>query len=568
MRIHVLRPRPALWSFDKGDFERSVQGPILQFQTDSKVFQDVEILHSKLAEDPTYQVKIDCYLAVAALLECKSPLLQQHPAENFVMAVSDAPQFGNLPDILPLIRDCMVHNTWSDTLLGSLLHSVFPCPKPSLKYKQTEGDMSASCILNIVLGLLLGLFPDTSKCPPFPIRVRLYARIHQLLTVFHHEQKHWIQTNSFLCCLALCEYISKAMPLFTPAEHECLVNHFPVSNFFTGTSVFFDGFRQDMLEDGSETWESLNTTAKTIYNRLHRAYKTKCRFRNVLNKRFQMHQRSASLEMTHSDILAQLRKPALVLYPLHFTNPKQLITDFQQLHCDARSVCVCKLVQVAPLPFNIYQDQMYVYSKQAAHCQRQAYMRRNLFLCLFCELQNKASRLRICVNNSETAGLICEHCNSSSCVVSIDTMGRVVRINQKQYLYSSCCGRVVVYSITDDHFPTITSPEMIQNIGLLRLSDALQSDQHSCLHKQLVLKEKKKEKMLCFICGNAALPLPYTFVDLETLENRTVHCCQSHTVPPDLLAHTYNFQEFDKIVCAWETRQHKKKMARLGDKSQ
>lgn len=584
--IHVLHPRPKYWTFDKGDFEQrsNHHTPSLEHihnidyvkAHSMELYERIRVLYSKLAsKDESIQSKIDSHLAICGLILRKMPL-GKTPYQSCIMQVSDAPQFGNAPDIGFLLRQCLAHNLWGSSMLGVILHACFPCPKPLLKTQLKDHDVTVPVILNIILVFFLGLFPNTNKTPPFSTRVEIYVRMHELLTQTMQQQLQWVQGNIYICYLAMSEYLCKVLPCFFPVEYEVVKTIFPVGSFFTETLVFYDIFRQDSLEFGTETWDKLNTAAKECYEKLHRVYRSKCRCKNMntslRKKHLNMH------TFTIQDIHDQLHQKVIRLYPFHSSYPNQLISEYEILGIKFSGFCLSNYVSVHDLPGNIQQEQLKIFHRQAGVCQRRAHMRRMLYVCLYCEIRNKTSLLRLKVGGNT---MVCEECATDACVIGIDTIGRVVSINTKQFFYSLCCGCVVLYQGTMGHWTVpvtrkrldyekiynlMNAEDFILNKGKINLIECGCVDVEECVHTKKKNKEKKRTKSVCFICKTVALPDVYEYFDLGTRKMHLLYCCQKHTPNHDWLKNVLHYQQFEDAVYAWETKQHQRKMRRIGVK--
>lgn len=552
--IHCLLPRPPCWGFVKGDFEPPsgslVKTDIMQLDFikafNPTVYDEIVHLHNRFIEDRSFQTKIDCYLPLAALIHEHADILvlRPHRFRHFILQVSDAPQFATLPDIGYLLRACLFNQEWNRNVLCNLLHVMFPCPKPMLKQPVASFDDTVPALLNIVLGFLLGLCPQTVKTPPFVVRTLLYMRVHRLLTARQDHQFTWVKDHQFLCCLALCEYVCKLLPLYMPIEYAILTNTFPVQPFFQETPMFYDIFRQENLLNGDETWDDLETKAKALYEKIHRMYKSRCRNRGSTHLRVAY--ATKSTRTLHFDEIAeQLHCPVIQKYQCHRELPKQILNEYATLGCNLSKDSLCNYLFVDMLPSNILERQLQIIARQAAVCQRQAYMHRMLFICVFCEHNSRKTMLRICV---QTQQLVCEECKSAKCVIGIDTVGRVVRSNYKQYFFSPCCGRVVSYA-TSTKSPMDMSAEQM----------ALSIFEERCPHVVEKSKKKRFSKQSCSFCKASATPATFYFFDVNMRDMRLSYCCQRHILSNEAISKLKYHHEFEEKVFSSERSATKKR---------
>lgn len=156
------------------------------------------------------------YLAAAAYLQYEPG--DARTARRLVMPARDAPQFGTLPDLGRQIRGVLAGEEPRDFTAG-LVAQALPCLRRA--HKPLPGPCTAA--LNLLLGLVLGLYPDVGKRPPFGVRARLFGRVHRLLTSEPAVQAAFVASHAMLVVLACMEYLARVVPSLLPAEHEFLV---------------------------------------------------------------------------------------------------------------------------------------------------------------------------------------------------------------------------------------------------------------------------------------------------------------------------------------------------------
>ena len=402
-------------------------------------------------------------------------------------------------------------------------------------YKQDT--FSAPMILNTVVATVLGLHRNTSKKPPFIPSTVWYTRLHELLTMDTIDQTAWIDTHMPLCLLSFCEYLCKVIPICFPCEYEALLQHFAMHPFFHDSCHFFDMFRQMIHPD--QSWETILHKAQEVYEKLHRLYKAKCRSRRTVLFKHSQNQQSTPNLSSAQEIIDQLTQPMIRLYPIHYLFPKQLKTEYASLQCPIQNTCLLHFISVHPLPGDIQAEQLAIAEAQASLCQRRAYMKRTLFLCLLCEYRHKHSVLRYSVHSTQ---LVCEECQSDACVVGIDTVGRVVRVNQRQFIYTLCCGTVGLYCGRMQHWTAngnrktldhekrynTVFPESIPQSLLQIVPRKMGLHVPICNHLQKKQKEKKEHSKKCSYCKLASTGEPTEVFDTKSRGMKTVYCCMKH----------------------------------------
>ena len=273
---------PPCRAFAKGDLDGSPQGapaPSQPSPADAAfvpghpaIGAAVAALHARLPYDPHAQIKIDTFLPCAAAAQLGVDF-RGLPLGALALGTDDAPQLGNLPDLGPTVRACIVGKQWGASFLAHTLHGCFPCPRPPARPPPAPDAPSAAALLNILLASLLGLYPGCIKRPPFPTRAALYGRVHAVLTSGADGMAAFAARHPALLALALSEYVCHALPLFFPAEFEALVDSCPVAPFFAAGPALFDHFRQDHVDTGHEPWAALAAAAAAVNDRMARIFR-------------------------------------------------------------------------------------------------------------------------------------------------------------------------------------------------------------------------------------------------------------------------------------------------------
>ena len=146
-------------------------------------------------------------------------------AGMLVMPVADAPQFGNLPDLWVFV--CRALTGRGDDLITGLIRQVLPCfRKPCALGEDVVG---YPVLVNVVLGLVLGLYPSASRKPQFGVRGELFRRLRGVLCV---GAGGFVRKHVGLVSLALMEYLARVIPLVMPAEEAFLREVYAMGHFF------------------------------------------------------------------------------------------------------------------------------------------------------------------------------------------------------------------------------------------------------------------------------------------------------------------------------------------------
>ena len=90
-----------------------------------------------------------------------------------------------------------------DNFSVQMLFQALPCLRRGQKrFVGSQSEIQVG--LNVLLGLLLGLYPHTAKFPPFSVRVSVFREVHLLLTGGSGRQ--FCSKHPMLFVLAYMEY--------------------------------------------------------------------------------------------------------------------------------------------------------------------------------------------------------------------------------------------------------------------------------------------------------------------------------------------------------------------------
>ena len=322
-----------------------------KYSTDPILNSKIKHLHT-LARQGGFtwiQPYIDAYLPAVAYLEQsqqtlqeidtqsqdhadhhKRPVYSQQPntaqktqtsvvtARKLILSPTDSPQLGTLPDLTPVLR-CMILQTDLDKCGFILipLYAAIPCIKrPMIKTPQPSLDQDTHQVaICILLALLLGLYPTSVKFPPFSVRVAIYRRIHCLLT--NGRGINFCESHPSLLTLALMEYASYLIPTNLPVEHALFSEESSMQAFFTTCPLTCDAFRQEALQTGEESWDSLEAYCLPIVERHNRA----CKSRRKTSQTDQFH--VVKLRPSSTDHVQDI--PFIVPYSIHLEDPTNCI---------------------------------------------------------------------------------------------------------------------------------------------------------------------------------------------------------------------------------------------------
>ena len=189
--------------------------------------------------------QINTYLLVAShtkLLHRLAPSRRRW----LLLPITDAPHHGVVPDIGHIILRVMARDP-----IPSAVSAVIEQCIPSMRHvcRPVQYTDSQDILLNLVLALLLGLFPGSPKKPEFSRRAMIWAGVHTVLTSSRERQTAFLTTHQDLVLLACMEYLARIVPLYMPAQDVFLTGHdAPSAGFFKRIPPVCDEFRQFLDE--------------------------------------------------------------------------------------------------------------------------------------------------------------------------------------------------------------------------------------------------------------------------------------------------------------------------------
>jgi hypothetical protein len=583
---------------------------------------EVQHLYECLVADASCMSRINAHLFVASSHAHST----QRTWRRYVLAAEDAPQLGNLPDWGSMLRDCLTRisdNKQHQCLAGQLIHACLPYPKNGVKNTRTltcmhkdprvsrerlaQYHMYDECLLQTLLGLLLGLHTRAAKQPVFMARAYMYRRVYDLLNGAHSrdasKQIIWdfATEHPGLLELALVEYFVNVIPPYMPAEYEALCQAYPVENWFLMGPTLVDAFRQEHIITGEEAWPDLEMHAQVVLDKLNKIYKSKCRslvhhytrhnrhfyewqpqpYQQPHSKRYCRHWTQDAV--THAVINDALQSNVLHAYGIHTDTSlshRVLQNEYASLNGCFNAERIHALVQVHALPCNLQREQAHILGVLAQTCQWRTKLRRTWYTCLSCEQRQKRNTLRLCMRTNQ---LLCHtvvstHTSSSSAstdnnnsnthvhqvcptnnLVGVDVMGKTVYTvyGAKTRLLSPCCCTIQEYQAHP--FDCVAEPNDAWRERVLQCDDAEdiprnlvhRALEQECRHFPCIVKPSKRIRPKCHMCDVLALPNTFEMLDLRTFQLQTVHACGRHMPTHECLRHLYHLEQYESVAGKW-----------------
>ena len=471
--------------------------------------REVEALHSlaRTGVIPTDAAdrQLNTYLALAAQTQLPVP-----HARSLLLSIADAPHHSLLPDLgyvtHRILARCPLQSSVSALLEQCLPSFRSPPRTPSFRDSQ-------DVLLNLVLALLLGLYPGgTVKRPEFNARARAYARVHAMLTASPERQAHFCRVYLPVLLVAGMEYVARIMPTYMPPQAQHLQSRDAACTvFFRRVPTLCDEFRQTLHDPEATAWANVRKACAEILEKLSRLKKS-----------------SAPAQCRPTAPAAQAHAKS-TLQPSHWNAPLLLgdgCSDEYRMLGKGLGLCGAVLrdiqqdFRVFPLPGTLRQMQLdRLREASATSAARAAYLKTRLLVCTRCALSCKnllQSRLRL---DSQQQRLICSTCGGCD-LISIDMIGRMLQ-HKRQFFYL-CPSCVSVRPYNEE-----------QVWGSDRCAHAWSRCRKGAL----------KPRWPCKICSDPVALHPVERVDHLTGVMQPFYFCQRHMPPTYLLNECINAKQ-------------------------
>jgi hypothetical protein len=305
-----------------------------------------------------------------------------------------------------------------------------------------------AALLNLLHGLLLGLYPYNLRQMTFAHRVRVAGAVRALLTGTPSEQRAFIAAHESLLTFAMIEYLANVVPDFCPVEEALLIRSVQCRYSLNQVCEAWRLAAMDRIptrRGGADApmWTALDDLASSHLPVLLRQLKANnhkaCkrpkppRLSPALwaviadNSFFDRLMAMPHIPITPCNMIAQVRAVA----------PSMPFEQLQAVEFFWNAVFVCQL------PANILAQQEEALTRIGS-C---AILQRSYTLahvCLRCALRSKTTIAdQKFAHNCVTRALLCAACSRP--VTAIHLLGRLLRIKDTSYFLCPSCLRLTVW---------------------------------------------------------------------------------------------------------------------------
>jgi len=588
-------------------------------------------LYDIFTRDPgiSVQMQIDRYLFAAS-----RKFVEQFGGDmrTCVLHAYTVPCIFNLPDLVYILRQRLVHGSWENALQETVCRYTIPgmqksrwvtrqrkttpstgteaeagrCDEeatstdnkycfagsgsnpdgsagkrgPSLQSIPLVGRGSISeytdsllsgVYINTMLGLLLGLYPKCSKRPGFTMRVRIVRAVRVLLTSTIKEQTTFILQHVSLVRLAMVEYFANVLELYCPVEYKLLQNHVDVAAYINLCRSSCDLFRVNNLSEGVQElkhnkpldWEMLDQLAYKMTDKIIRSTRVETKLINyvpVYHKsikkmvsspvykqkkmcdEFLMFVKNCAVACWHDDHSYLYQR--MLADESHSASNGVMASalDLNLVVSDVHSV-----LRTTMLPANFVRAQIETLSRLYCHDTVQLLVLSKKRICLHCLLRIAPKQfvleekingnIRMDLNTDE---VFCNRCMSDKHIISIDLIGRLLRINQ-QYLYICVeCG--AVHEWRADACDLYCCPLRPKQGLKLRLD----------LHQDTVVETTAKKtttakcRTHCFMCSKLCTGQGLWLLHVGSLRMIHFNLCSIHLPPLHMLQYIVDTGDYQR----------------------
>jgi hypothetical protein len=431
------------------------------------------------------------------------------------LPLTDAPHYTMLPDLGYIIHCALSRNVLPNSLFVIVAQSI-----PFLRHNPQPPSYTDSqdVAINLAMALLLGLYPGgTVKRPGFVRRAGMYASIHALLTAQRETQTAFCRRNHSLLLLACMEYVTRIIPAYMPAQAVFLMEKDPAtSTYFRRIPTLCDELRQLLEEEEVFTWPRAADLSNSIVEKVSRLKKCNS----------QMQYKEPHLDRTQVESTLSLTDHWDAPFLHENSRPDEFRILSQALGlCDTILHYIQTIVQIYPLPANFRQLQLDRLAETSPGMASSTFLKTRYIICTRCVLSCKGTqpvRLRL---DTLRQNLVCSTCMRSE-LVSIDTIGRVLRHKSQYFVFCPSCTKVQPYNGIEQFW-----------VHGMQCSHAAAKREPTAT----------KTRPTCSICTEPAAPQLHERVDHLTGRMVQFYFCQRHTPRQDALEKCVNARQLGML---------------------
>lgn len=413
------------------------------------------MLHERLSTDcGAARARIDAHLLACWL----DPV---RPDPMFVLSNTDTFHYHNLPDLSKYLRHALAVGDWGSNIISAFMAVFCLQLKKQKRTFQSTALVERTALVNLLHGLLLGLYPYNTRHMNFDLRIKIVGELR--IVMCSGSQLEFILDHEELIHFAVVEYLANVLPDFMPVEDALLVKGMQSRFSINQVCETFRVAATEVVESSATMWTDLNKLAKAQLPALHRQLK-------VSNMKIIRRQNVPRVPNAVWTTLASHgfydRLLELPLMPMTGTNMiaqiKLLCPDFDFLQLQTLEYFWSNIM-LCVLPRQTAEKQQKTLSKYGS-CQTYQDALTHVAACLPCALKSRSGLLTQefaynCIDDI----LQCATCSRT--VHKINMLGRVLTIRDVSYYLCSGCLRPTVWKGDMNMCSACESPSVRQDLS-------------------------------------------------------------------------------------------------------
>lgn len=382
--------------------------------------------------------------------------------------------------------------------------------------------------------------------------MNISERLGALLLMEDREKRAFVVQNVSLLKICFIEHTVNMLQAYLPCERALFLSSSPTMSLFESLAVTMcDGFRQETVVTGLESWEDMDRFASIRIDRCMRMCRLK--MTKTPDPVVKHNVPPAAFCRSAFDMLGTMgdASAAKILYP---AAPPDEISFACKLQ---------KCISCHPLPLQVCSLQQEALVQLHSSCYRRFYAAHNLHFCTMCAMNGRGlrSKLRMCIT---TGSLQCDACPPGT-VLSVNMLGCILKVCNTSYYICPCCTKLQVWRGDGTDLLPVLSTMIQQERDEIRYLAKYSTKLPNVFRLNVFrrLKNYTAEEACCF-CSDRVHPPPQprcmvcsarnTGKPLTTLPDLASHTmvrcylCMRHSLPDHVTRNIHNISDLRKAL--------------------
>lgn len=418
-----------------------------------------------------------------------------NPPTYAVLNITDTFHYFNLPNLFSFLQKSLANGNWNTNIISSFMAVFVLQIKKNKRVFNTSNLCQRTALINILHGLLLGLYPFNLKTVKFANKVKIVGAINKLFMC--NSPIQFILNHESLISVAMIEYLSNVLADFWTVEHAILIK---TQHSRLNINQICESFRVNVetFYDNENFWTQLNTSAQNLLPALHR--QLKLNNNKIMKKNFNYRIPSKILKHINDQDLCTtiLNLPVLnkncinVVSQIKIMCPEFGFDDLQSVEA------FWTHIRVFPSSKILFEQQKEVLEKYN-YCDIFKHSLSSFHICVQCALKpNSCAFQQKFAYNCMDKKLMCTSCSREA--VNVNLVGKVLCIADNSFFLCKSCLAVMKW-------------------------DGVHYNCQACRPKNL----HTKNMMTCFFCHKKTYEITHKVINTETLSIEYIPLCFLHT---------------------------------------